>query len=95
MVERRNTVRVNVTARWLLKREMAWEEITFVPLVWMPAILSSFTYGAAVGNSQQTAAYSSQLMLSVALFGIGSWLNTFSELQRKWWKARPENKVST
>merc|ERR1712032_1283804 len=23
---------------------------------------------------------------------FGSWMNTWSELQRKWWKARPENK---
>lgn len=30
-------------------------------------------------------------VLGVALYLFGSWLNTYSELQRRAWKARPEN----
>jgi len=29
---------------------------------------------------------------SVALYLLGSWMSTWSELQRMWWKACPENK---
>jgi hypothetical protein len=87
---RRHTIRVNVTARWLLRREMALEEVTVVPLLWIPSILASFTYGAAISNGQPSASW---LFMSVALFMLGSTFNTYSELERKWWKARPENKV--
>merc|ERR1719446_271359 len=35
-------IRLNVMARWLLKRELAIEEITVVILVWLPAIMGSY-----------------------------------------------------
>ncbi|WP_185275862.1 methyltransferase family protein [Leifsonia shinshuensis] len=31
-------------------------------------------------------------ILGIALYVFGSWMNTFSELQRRAWKARPENR---
>ena len=79
--------RLNVMARWLLPRELATEELTIVALVWVPMILASYTYGAAL--HQPTNA---QLLAAAAAYVGGSFLNSFSELQRKWWKARPENK---
>ena len=79
--------RLNVMARWLLPRELATEELTIVALVWVPMILASNTYGAALHQPE-----SAQLLAAAATYVGGSILNSFSELQRKWWKARPENK---
>lgn len=77
--------RLLVMARWLLPRELAMEELTFVMLIWLPSIFASFVYGCCSisGTTQWTAC---------ALYACGSWMNSCSELQRKCWKARPENK---
>lgn len=81
-------LRLNVMARWLLPRELAMEELTVVPL-WIASILASYSLTAILC----TEAISPPAMLLSALFYfLGSWLNTWSELQRKWWKAKPENK---
>ena len=79
--------RLNVMARWLLPRELATEELTIVALVWVPMILASYTYGATLHQPE-----SAHLLAAAAAYVGGSFLNSFSELQRKWWKARPENK---
>ena len=97
--------RLNLMARWLLPRELALEEVTFVSLVWVPSILASFTYGAVLCSSPASSSSSSsssvdptaspsrtQLVVAAAAYFGGSFLNTFSELQRKWWKAQPQNK---
>lgn len=82
-------IRLNAMARWLLPRELAVEEITFVILVWLPSILVSFSLSAAASVEELMGW---ELAFSASLYSAGSWLNTYSELQRKWWKARPENK---
>jgi len=86
--------RLNTMARWLLPRELALEEVTFVALVWIPGILASFVVGAAATSSNSKSHDLSPLQLwsIAAAYGAGSWLNTWSELQRKWFKARPVNK---
>jgi steroid 5-alpha reductase family enzyme len=79
-------IRVTVMARWLLKRELALEEITIVALIWLPAILASFI--RYVKNN--TSPF--QLGLASILYVVGSYLNSYSEIQRKRWKEMPQNK---
>lgn len=83
-------VRLNIMGRWLLSREIAFEEITFVTLIWLPAILGSFAYGAKFSNGQEVDITTT--CIAVVLYTLGSYLNTCSELERKFWKQRPENK---
>mmetsp|Transcript_22235 Transcript_22235/g.35828 ORF Transcript_22235/g.35828 Transcript_22235/m.35828 type:complete len:243 (+) Transcript_22235:149-877(+) len=78
-------LRLNLMSLWLLKRELAVEELTLVILIWIPAILSSFVFSLNETNSKLV------LVLSLAIYLFGSFLNTYSELERKWWKSKPEN----
>ncbi|CAE7224499.1 Pfdn6 [Symbiodinium natans] len=80
-------LRLNVMARWLLPRELATEELTVV-ILWILTILVSFGAGALLTGTPDDLSIS----LAVALYCLGSFVNTWSELQRKWWKAKPENK---
>lgn len=82
-------VRLNVMARWLLPREIATEELTFVILVWIPGILASFAI-PAVASPTDIGLVS--LVLSLTLYVAGSFLNTWSEWERKLWKNKPENR---
>ena len=81
-------LRLNAAARWLLPRELAREELAVVPL-WIASILASYSLGAvrvAEGmGAPATVAWTS-------LYVLGSWLNSWSELQRKRWKDLPENR---
>ena len=79
--------RLNIMARWLLPRELAMEELTVV-IAWIACILSSISIGAACRGEISFL----QFWLALVLYSFGSWLNSWSELQRKWWKAKPENK---
>ena len=81
-------LRLNVMARWMLPRELAQEELTVVPL-WVLSILASYSLGA-VRLTEEIA--TPAIGVSTLLYILGSWLNSWSELQRKWWKALPENK---
>lgn len=81
-------LRVNAMARWLLPRELGQEELTIVPL-WISCILASYALGAIHVETEMSVL---SMMLSVGIYLVGSYLNTWSELQRKWWKAKPENK---
>jgi len=81
-------LRLNLMARWLLPRELAMEELTVV-IAWILCILLSYTAGAL---SKEGSISSGVVALSILLYCFGSWLNTWSELQRKWWKLKPENK---
>eukprot|EP01062_Namystynia_karyoxenos_P032589 TRINITY_DN24030_c0_g1_i1.p1 TRINITY_DN24030_c0_g1~~TRINITY_DN24030_c0_g1_i1.p1 ORF type:complete len:268 (+),score=90.64 TRINITY_DN24030_c0_g1_i1:96-806(+) len=82
------TARLVVMARWLLPRELAMEELTVVPLLWLPGILASMALPAVASGSEIDTA---SLVASVAVYALGSWLNSWSELQRKFWKADPAN----
>jgi steroid 5-alpha reductase family enzyme len=78
--------RLNVMTRWVLPRELAIEEISVVTLLWLPAILASYV------RNMNSEIYSSRLGLSLIVCIFGSYLNTFSELQRKRLKDIPQNK---
>lgn len=81
-------MRLNVMARWLLPRELAAEELTVVPL-WIAGIMLSICLGALPLEQPMSAEIA---ICSTVFFCLGSWLNTWSELQRKWWKAMQENR---
>jgi len=78
-------IRLNIMSMWLLQRELGMEELTVVILLWLPAIMGSYI---------ALAKDVSNVVLVVASFfyALGSYLNTYSELQRKVWKKDPNNK---
>jgi protein-S-isoprenylcysteine O-methyltransferase Ste14 len=80
-------LRVVVTAFYLLKRKMGWGEGVLIG-VWIAAIHILF---ASLGGADPHALGPMDLA-AMLLYVFGSFLNTGSELQRKWWKERPENK---
>merc|ERR1712087_62908 len=82
-------VRLNLMARYLLPREIAIEELTFVILVWIPAILASFVPPAVTSAGDVGGV---TLAFSVAAYAAGSYLNTASEYERKVWKDNPEHR---
>jgi len=78
-------IRLNIMSRWILQRELGTEELTVVILLWLPSIMGSYI-ALAVNVSNGILAVAS------ILYGLGSYLNTYSELQRKHWKSYPNNK---
>merc|ERR1712232_741271 len=78
-------IRLNIMSMWLLKRELGMEELTVVILVWLPAIMGSY-----VALAKHVSIYI--LVAASILYALGSYLNTYSELQRKIWKKAPNNK---
>ncbi|KAL3905797.1 MAG: hypothetical protein SGILL_009531 [Bacillariaceae sp.] len=71
---------------WLLPRELAIEELTGVILIWVPSILASFVFAARPSDSKIL------LPLSILVYATGSFLNTYSEYERKIWKQKPSSK---
>jgi protein-S-isoprenylcysteine O-methyltransferase Ste14 len=80
-------LRVVVTTFYLLKRKMGWGEAVLIG-VFVSAVHILFAYlGGTDAHRLGPVA-----VVAVLLYVLGSYLNTGSELQRKWWKERPENK---
>jgi len=79
-------LRVLATTFVTLKRKMGWGEAVLIA-VWVLVIDLLF---ALLGGTNPRAV-GAVTMLGALLYVAGSWLNTGSELQRKWWKDRPEN----
>jgi len=80
-------LRVLVTTFYLLNRKMGWGEATLIS-VWV--VIIELLYAILGGVNSRPAGLVT--VLGVALYVAGSFLNTGSELQRKRWKERPENK---
>jgi protein-S-isoprenylcysteine O-methyltransferase Ste14 len=78
--------RVLVTTFFTLNRKMGWGEAVLIA-VWVLVIDLLF---ALLGGTNPHA-MGLVTALGVVLYAVGSWLNSGSELQRKWWKQRPEN----
>ena len=80
-----------ITLFYLLQRMVAWNEalglIVFMALFEIGALL----LGGGVWR-EAPVAFGWLDLLALGLLLAGSYLNTFSELQRKWWKADPANK---
>ena len=80
-------LRVLLTTFYLLKRKMGWGECVLIG-VWVGAIHILFAWlGGTNPHGLGVVA-----AIAAILYILGSFLNTASELQRKWWKDRPENK---
>ena len=71
----------------LLKRRFSWLEAVIVFTIFSSS--HAIFAGLALMNPQPLSA--TTLVLALALFAIGSYLNTASEYQRYRWKQRPEN----
>lgn len=71
----------------MLQRKMEWSE-TFTVGIWVMVIHWTMAY---LGGTN-TAPVGVATWLGVALYVVGSYLNTGSEYQRKLWKRHPENK---
>jgi protein-S-isoprenylcysteine O-methyltransferase Ste14 len=80
-------LRVNVTTFYLLRRKMGWGEAILIG-VWVMGIHMLFSYFGGTNPRQPGSAEAAAL----ALYVVGSYLNTASEWQRKSWRDRPENK---
>lgn len=79
--------RLVATSRYLLKRELAVEEVTFVILVWVPSILASFAFLSDAESDLDPV----RCVGATSIYLLGSFLNTYSEWQRKAWKERKAN----
>lgn len=84
-------LRHGVTLFYLLVRRVAWPEV-----FGLIAFMAFFEIGLLIAGGgalrAQPIAFGPLDILSIVLFATGSWLNTWSEVQRKLWKRDPANK---
>jgi len=80
-------IRMSFMMLYLLKRKIPWEESFSVPMAF-----SLYFIGFSFLVYHRATAIDLVDYLAILLFAIGSCLNTVSELQRHFWKKRPENK---
>ncbi len=84
-------VRHGITLLYLLKRRVEWSEA-----IGLGFFLILFEVGfcvLAAGMLRRVAApIGAADYVAIAMVLVGSFLNTYSEMQRKWWKDKPENK---
>lgn len=84
-------VRHVITLFYLLKRKVSWSEAAGLLL-----FFALFEVGLLLIGG---GAFSKKIIqlnwldgLALVLFFVGSFLNSYSEMQRKWWKDQPKNK---
>ncbi len=76
-----------VTLFYLLARRVDWAEV-----LGLAVFMALFEIGFVWLAGQATTAFGVVDIVGVILIAIGSYLNTYSEMQRKWWKADSANK---
>ena len=76
-----------ITLFYLLMRRVDWGEV-----LGLSAFMAAFEIGFVWLGGQSTAPFGALDVLGLGLLACGSYLNTGSEVQRKWWKADPANK---
>lgn len=79
-------LRVLATGFYFLERKMGWGEASLIS-VW--TIIIDVLFAILGGVNPHPVGIAA--VLGAILYIAGSILNTGSELQRKWWKQRPEN----
>jgi protein-S-isoprenylcysteine O-methyltransferase Ste14 len=79
-------IRILVTGLYLLKRAIGWEEAFSIPM----AFLVYYVGFSLLGGTRRVPVDWID-GLAVAIFCVGSFLNTYSEILRDRWKKRPEN----
>lgn len=80
-------IRVAFTMIFLLKRKIPWEESISIPLAF-----ALYYIGFALLVLPKDQPVDLLDYFGIAIFITGSFINTFSEMQRHFWKNRPENK---
>ena len=84
-------LRHGITLFYLLARKVEWSEV--LGLLGFIAVLDIGLLLVGGGAFRQNPIDLGWLdLLAAILFVFGSYLNSFSEIQRKWWKANPANK---
>ena len=71
----------------MLDRKMPWQEVFSIPFAF-----TLYYIGFALFVYRTNTKIDALDYFSIFLFLFGSFLNTFSELQRRKWKKKPENK---
>ena len=79
--------RMAVTAHVLLKRRFGWSECISVI-----GAVAFYQLGFALLGGGTAVGLNALDLLGIALFALGSYVNTAAEMQRKHFKAKPENK---
>ncbi len=84
-------VRHAITLFYLLQRKIEWSEVITLAMMIGTLEIVFFLVGLGVfrGHAIPLRALD---YFAIFLVLFGSFLNTYSELQRKWWKQKPENK---
>lgn len=80
-------VRLAFTSFWLLRRRFDWGELAGVTIA-----CAVYQIGFGLLGATQSAAFSVIGTVGIGLFLLGSYLNTWSEVQRKRFKDDPANK---
>lgn len=84
-------LRHGITLFYLLQRKVDWSEVLPLSLFLM-FLEPSFCLLASGVTRSNPAVVDIWLYVALALIVVGSYLNTASEVQRKWWKKNPANK---
>ena len=79
--------RMLITIGYLVKRHLPWAEAIDIPFAF-----AVYYIGFAMLGYSSAISFGLPEILAVLIFLTGSFLNTFSELQRNRWKKKPENK---
>jgi len=80
-----------ITLFYLLARKVEWSEVLgLLPFMGLFEIALVLLGGGALRDHSINLGFLD--LVALVLFFIGSYLNTVSEIQRKWWKADPVNK---
>ncbi len=80
-------LRLSVTLFYLMRRRMRGSEMLSVA-----GAVFIFSVGISYAGRNTEIPLATWDWIAVLLYLFGSFLNTGSELQRHWWKMRPENK---
>lgn len=84
-------IRLMITFFYLLQRKVGWDEV-FGLLVYVALIeIGLFLVGSGAFRDHPIS-FGWLDGIALVFLLVGSFLNTFSEMQRKWWKAEPGNK---
>ncbi len=79
--------RLTFTSFWLLKRKFDWGELVGVMFACV-----TYQIGFALLGGTEVASFGTVGLVGIAIFVFGSYLNTWSEIQRKRFKDNPDNK---
>jgi protein-S-isoprenylcysteine O-methyltransferase Ste14 len=80
-------LRIIFTMFYLLKRKIPWEESISIPIAF-----ALYYIGYALLGYNRVSSIDLLDFLAIIIFLTGSFINTYSELQRHFWKQRDENK---